>query len=60
MGHTFANQLLHVIFSTKERRATIENGFRDKLYAYMAGVAKGEFGWARKIGGTADHVHALV
>ena len=60
MGHTFSNLLVHVIFSTKSRRPTIVDALGEKLYAYMAGVAKKEFGWARRIGGTSDHIHGLI
>ena len=60
MGHTFSNLLVHVIFSTKNRQPTIVDAIRQKLYAYMAGVAKKEFGWARRIGGTSDHIHGLI
>jgi len=60
MGHTFSNLLVHVIFSTKNRKPTIVDAIRERLYAYMAGVARKEFGWARRIGGTSDHVHGLL
>ncbi len=60
MGHTFSNLLVHVIFSTKNRQPTIVDAVGEKLYAYMAGVAKQEFGWARRIGGTSDHIHGLI
>ncbi|MBE3070696.1 MAG: IS200/IS605 family transposase [Planctomycetes bacterium] len=60
MGHTYASILLHVVFSAKDRQRSIEESFRQRLYEYMAGVARGEFGRALAIGGTADHVHALL
>ena len=60
MGHSYTNILLHVVFGTKGRLARIEAGWRQRLYEYMAGVAKTEFGHALKIGGTGDHVHALL
>lgn len=60
MAHTFSNILVHVIFSTKERRPLISDSFRERLWAYMGGVAKNEFGSARIIGGTDDHIHALL
>jgi len=60
MAHTFSNILIHVVFSTKERRPIIHDAFRERLWAYMGGVAKNEFGRARAIGGTQDHVHALL
>jgi REP element-mobilizing transposase RayT len=60
MGHTFSNLLAHVIFSTKDRRSIITDAIAEKLYAYMAGVARKEFGWAKRIGGVGDHVHGLI
>ena len=60
MGHTYASILLHVVFSTKDRQRSISESFRRRLYEYMAGVARGEFGRAIAIGGTEDHVHALL
>ena len=60
MGHTFSNLLAHVIFSTKDRRPIITDAIAEKLYAYMAGVARKEFGWAKRIGGVGDHVHGLI
>jgi len=59
-GHTFSRVLVHVVFGTAERRARIRASFRDRLYRYMAGVARKEFGRIIEIGGTGDHVHALV
>ena len=60
MGHTFSNMLVHVIFSTRNRQPIIVDTVAERLYAYMAGVAKKEFGWARRIGGTSDHIHGLL
>ena len=60
MGHTFTQLHVHVIFSTKGRRPTIGASFRDRLYEYMAGVARHEFGHAIRIGGTENHVHGLL
>jgi len=60
MGHTFSNLLAHVIFSTRDRRSIITAAIAEKLYAYMAGVARKEFGWAKRIGGVRDHVHGLI
>ena len=60
MGHTYSNILLHVIFSTKNRSAVITPDLRPRLYEYLGGVARNEFGRALEIGGTADHLHALI
>jgi putative transposase len=60
MGHTYSDILLHIVFGTWRRRPDIEERFRARLYEYMAGVARNEFGKALILGGTADHVHTLV
>jgi REP element-mobilizing transposase RayT len=60
MAHTFSQILLHVVFSTSGRRNLIAEAFRPRLYEYMGGVARNEFGAPYRIGGTANHVHALI
>ena len=60
MGHTFSNILVHAIFGTKGRLPTIHERFRARLYEYMSGIARQEFGQALRIGGTEDHLHALL
>jgi REP element-mobilizing transposase RayT len=60
MGHTYTNLLLHIAFSTKERRPLIHDTFRDRLHEYLGGVANEEFGRSVKIGGTDNHVHGLI
>ena len=60
MGHSYSDLLVHVVFSTKDRQPSIRESFRERLYEYMAGLARQEFGVAMKIGGTENHVHALV
>jgi len=60
MGHTYSRLLVHAIFSTKGRRPLIGDCFRERLYRYMGGIARSEFGRALKIGGTDNHVHALL
>ncbi len=60
MGHTYSNILLHVVFSTKDRRPFIREDFRERLHEYMAGIVRHEFGMALKIGGTENHIHGLL
>ncbi|MCP4249203.1 MAG: IS200/IS605 family transposase [bacterium] len=60
MGHTYGNLLVHVIFSTKNRAASITREMRPRLYEYMGGLARNEFGRALEIGGTVDHLHGLI
>ena len=60
MGHTYSCLLVHTVFSTKERRPLIHESIRHRLYDYMGGIARGEFGRTLIVGGAADHVHGLV
>jgi len=60
MGHTFANLLYHIVFSTKNRIPLIHEGIREPLYEYMGGIIRGEGGILLEIGGMPDHVHLLA
>ena len=60
MGHTYSNLLIHVIFSTKDRRPIIRADFSQRLHKYLGGLARQEFGKAIKVGGTEDHIHGLI
>lgn len=60
MGHTSANVLVHLIFSTKQRMPLISSEIREDLRAYMGGIVREMKGIALAINGTADHVHLLV
>jgi REP element-mobilizing transposase RayT len=58
MGHTYSAILFHIVFSTKERRATIKEP--DKLWAYIAGIARNLCYEPLAVGGTENHVHLLL
>jgi len=60
MGHTYANLVFHVVFSTKERRPRMHDSFRPALFEYLSGIARNEFRGALAVGGTENHVHGLV
>ncbi len=60
MPHSLSDILLHVIFSTKERRATIGGEFKVRLFAYMSAIVKERGGVTHIINGTGDHVHLLI
>jgi REP element-mobilizing transposase RayT len=57
---THQQLLYHIVFSTKNRQRWLTDGFREKVFAYMAGTAKDLNGFAIKVGGFYDHVHLLV
>ena len=59
MSGTFTNHLYHIIFSTKNRENFIDSKLEGELYAYIAGIFKGEKGLLICGGGTKDHIHLL-
>lgn len=38
MAHTFTRLLVHVIFSTKDRRPVIDAELKPRLLAYLGGI----------------------
>jgi putative transposase len=60
MSDTYTSILVHCVFSTKGRIATITADIRPKLWAYLGGIARTNKFRALQIGGTSDHVHALI
>jgi REP element-mobilizing transposase RayT len=60
MSHSHLCCLLHVVFSTAERRPLIREEMRDRLHAYLGGIARENAMVALAAGGVADHVHLLL
>lgn len=60
MAHTCSNLLVHVIFSTKDRKPLITSDLRQDVFAYMGGIARELKAKALLINGMPDHVHMLV
>ncbi|MHC4400087.1 MAG: IS200/IS605 family transposase [Planctomycetota bacterium] len=60
MGHSYVSALFHCVFSTKGRRRTITEDVQNRLLPYIGGIARENGMKALAIGGTEDHVHALL
>lgn len=60
MSHTYATNLMHCVFSTKDRAKLISDDRREKLWAYMFGIARNLKTETLAIGGTSDHIHLLL
>ncbi len=60
MAHTYANVLIHVVFSTKERRAIIPQPLIPKLCSYLNGIGANIHVPVITAGGMSDHVHLLI
>lgn len=52
--------LYHIVFSTRKRQPVLIDGFREHVFAYLAGIATNLEGFALRVGGYYDHVHLLV
>lgn len=60
MAHTFNSQLMHCVFSTKERRALITPELQERLWPYFGGIAREHKMVALCVGGIEDHFHILL
>ena len=60
MSHTYAQNVVHVVFSTKGRHKTIDGEFRPKLWAYLTGICKRLEIYVHSVGGMEDHLHLLI
>ena len=61
MPQSLANVLVHIVFSTKERRALLQiPDLRDEMHRYLAGISANLECPAIIVGGATDHVHLLA
>ena len=60
MSHTYAQNVVHVVFSTKERQRLIEKEFQPRMWSYVGGVCKGAGIFVHAVGGMDDHIHLLI
>jgi REP element-mobilizing transposase RayT len=60
MAHKYPNILIHIVFSTKNRRDLIPNELHTLLWKYLAGIGRNHKIPVLAAGGTANHVHVLI
>lgn len=60
MPQSLANILIHIIFSTKNRKPLILPNIMQELYSYMAGIAREHEAYVHEVGGIEDHIHLLI
>jgi REP element-mobilizing transposase RayT len=60
MGHTYAANFIHCVFSTKDRAPLIPAERQKNLWAYLLGIARNMNVKALAIGGVPDHLHLLI
>jgi putative transposase len=60
MSHTYAQNVVHVVFSTKNRCKTMSKEFQPRMWAYVAGICKNHGIFVHAVGGMDDHIHLLI
>jgi putative transposase len=60
MANTYTSLHYHAVFSTKNRQPFLSQPVRERLFAYLGGIARENGVTALEIGGVADHVHLLL
>ena len=60
MPHTYAQNVVHIVFSTKYRHRTISKEFQPRMWAYAAGICKNLGIFVHSVGGMDDHIHLLI
>jgi len=60
MPQSLSCVLVHLVFSTKDRRPYLKGETSDRLHAYLATVIRGTGCECYRVGGHNDHVHFAV
>ena len=61
MPQSLANLLVHIVFSTKDRRPFLRDpNLRDEMHRYLAGITKDMECPPVRVGGVEDHIHLLA
>jgi REP element-mobilizing transposase RayT len=57
MAQSLSNVLLHIVFSTKNRKPWIDIDIEEELFRYVGGICRELKCPTHKIGGADDHIH---
>ncbi|MCB9894589.1 MAG: IS200/IS605 family transposase [Planctomycetes bacterium] len=60
MAHTYTRQLLHIVFSTKDRRPHLTPDRRPRMLGYLRTVSEDLGVTLLRSNGVEDHVHLLI
>jgi putative transposase len=60
VSHTYAQNVIHVVLSTKDRHKLMPDEFRPRMCAYAVGVCKKFDILVLAVGGMEDHIHFLL
>jgi REP element-mobilizing transposase RayT len=59
MSHSYSNNYVHAIYSTKDRKNLIPPEFEERLYSFIVAVAREQKIPLLAAGGTPNHSHLL-
>jgi len=59
MAQSLANVVVHLVFSTKERRPLLRDDARSNLHAYVTGILRNHDSSLIEINSVEDHTHVL-
>ena len=60
MAHSYISNYVHYVFSTVGRQKLITPDLEERLWPFLAGIARQNKMKAVSVGGTQDHIHMLV
>ncbi len=60
MAHTYISNLMHCVWSTKDRRKLISADLQQRLWPFIGGIARQNDMKALAVGGVEDHIHILL
>ncbi len=60
MANPYTSLHYHLVFSTKERQHFIMGEAKERLWAFIGGIARNHGLKALCVGGTEDHIHVLL
>ena len=60
MPHSYTSLMVHVVFSTKDRRPQIDTALEERLYPYLGGILRELRGKLFRVNGAEDHIHLLA
>ena len=59
MSHSYAQNHIHLVFSTKNRKKLLAKEFLPRLWTYTAAICKNHDLLTFAVGGMEDHIHLL-
>jgi putative transposase len=60
MPHSYTSIMVHVVFSTKDRKPQLDATLEERLYPYLGGILRELGGKLFTMNGVEDHVHLLA